>query len=206
MVMSLGRFRTLLLRSLIGCAVSLLLLPGCRHAGRRARDARTQVPPAPVLIGPIEEAVPADPPPMPGVPDTTAELTTPSEPVPTPPSSPGHEVRSSAHGELFNAIREELARQRCALEPGTEPTRGCALDHSWLVGELQYVEVRNVWRLRYASVEDEDRYGGSVTLSDTGSLTGLRSGERVRVEGQLVDAESREPSPAYRVRTLQRVK
>jgi hypothetical protein len=207
MLTSPGRVRTLLLRGLAGCAVVLLLLPGCRHAGRRARDAAVQVPPAPVFVGPVDEEYLAGARPMPEVPEAPEpEAPVLPEPASPPPASAGPEVRSSAHGDLFGAIREELARQRCAVEPGSEPTRGHAPDFSWLVGELQYLEVRNAWRLRYASVEDEDRYGGSVTLVEMGSLTGLRNGQRVRVEGRLVDPESRDPSPAYRVRSLQFVK
>jgi len=102
-------------------------------------------------------------------------------------------------------LRDELARLRCAVEPGQEAAPSHAADYSWLIGELQYLEVRNVWRVRYATVEDEDRYGGSVVLTETGPMFGHLNGQLVRVEGQLVAPDSREPSPAYRVRHLQLV-
>lgn len=80
-----------------------------------------------------------------------------------------------------------------------------APDYSWLVGELQYVHVRKAWRLRYASVDEEDRYGGSVTLIELGSMESYSNGQTIKVEGQLADTESKEPSPQYRVRTMHKV-
>jgi hypothetical protein len=79
---------------------------------------------------------------------------------------------------------------------------GHAPDYRWLTGELRYAQVRQAWCLRYAGEEDQDRYGGSVTLVTSGMTTGLRPGQAVRVEGELIDPESRDPSPAYRVRGL----
>ncbi len=82
------------------------------------------------------------------------------------------------------------------------PRFGHAPDYSWLTGELHYLHVRNIWQVRYAPVDEEDRYGGSLTLAGGGPMTGFRSGQTVRVEGQL-DPDSREASPLYRVRSLQ---
>lgn len=76
-------------------------------------------------------------------------------------------------------------------------------DYTTLVGELHHNPRQNTWRLRYAGVGDEDRYGGSVTLDGVGRMMrGFKSGQKVRVQGVLVDAESREISPAYRVRDI----
>jgi hypothetical protein len=94
------------------------------------------------------------------------------------------------------------------FESSPEPARtpqigyGHAPDYSWLTGELQYVHVRNAWRVRFASVDEEDRYGGSVTLVELGSTDKLANGQFVRVEGSLVHPDSQEPSPAYRVSSL----
>jgi hypothetical protein len=71
-----------------------------------------------------------------------------------------------------------------------------------LVGELTYVHVRGVWRLRYALPESPDAYGGMVTLTGTELPAGVRNGQLVRVEGKLCDPASREPSPAYQVRAV----
>jgi hypothetical protein len=103
-------------------------------------------------------------------------------------------------------VDEEIAttkQEMVATAGQPESAQGHAADYSWLVGELQYVHIRDVWRLRYASTEDEDKYGGSVTLVDTDSITGFCNGERVRVVGHLIDPHSREPSPSYRVMSIQ---
>jgi hypothetical protein len=75
-----------------------------------------------------------------------------------------------------------------------------ALDYSMLVGELNYNPRQGTWRLRYTTVDDEDRYGGSVTLVGADPmLHDYKSGQVVRVHGSLADPDSRLPSPAYRV-------
>lgn len=78
-----------------------------------------------------------------------------------------------------------------------------AADYSWLIGELHYVQVRDAWRLRYLADDEEDAHGGTVTLMETAQLKGYRSGQLVRVEGALLDPHSQEPSPTYRIRTIQ---
>jgi hypothetical protein len=76
-------------------------------------------------------------------------------------------------------------------------------DYTALVGELNYNTRQGMWRLRYAPVDEEDRYGGCVTL-DSGSrmMQGFKNGQRVRVDGMLSDPDSRELSPGYRVRDI----
>jgi hypothetical protein len=75
--------------------------------------------------------------------------------------------------------------------------------YTMLVGELQHNPRQGTWRLRYAPLDEEDRYGGCVTLDGPGRLmAGYRHGQRVRVEGELADPESREISPAFRVRDV----
>jgi hypothetical protein len=94
--------------------------------------------------------------------------------------------------------KQQLARHLC-----TGTGDGHAADYHWLIGELQYSEVRSVWRLRYAGAEADDSFGGSVTLLAPSPMTAYRSGQRVFVEGQLIDPHSTEPSPSYRVQSIQ---
>lgn len=92
-----------------------------------------------------------------------------------------------------------------AALPGTPVaavSSGHGPDHRWLVGRLQYLHVRDVWRIRYAAPESDDRYGGTMTLVDPGAMTAFHAGQLVRVEGCVVEPESREPSPAYRVHSI----
>jgi hypothetical protein len=96
-----------------------------------------------------------------------------------------------------------------AHSPGTACNDRCyghSADYTRLTGELQYVEVRAVWRLRFASTEDEDRYGGSVSLLDIDGAESLKNGQKVLVEGRLVDPITSDPSPAYQVRRIQKIR
>lgn len=143
-------------------------------------------PPAPTLVA----AAPT--PPSPSVQETTVHKPVVQE-KPAEPMGYAHPLTGG---------QEAGVRRRSFADITAHPSFGHAPDYSWLVGELQYVHIRNAWRVRYASVEEEDRYGGSVTLTETGSMADYKNGQIVRVEGQLADPESRDPSPTYRVRTL----
>jgi hypothetical protein len=71
-----------------------------------------------------------------------------------------------------------------------------APDYSWLIGELRYLPERNIWTVRFASVTEKI---DTVTLIAPGPLTGLTSGQLVRVAGQLIASIPGEPNPGYRV-------
>ncbi|HTK77998.1 MAG TPA: hypothetical protein VL371_22210 [Gemmataceae bacterium] len=76
-------------------------------------------------------------------------------------------------------------------------------DYATLVGELHYNPRQNSWRLRYAGIDEEDRYGGSVTLHNVGrEMSEFKTGQYVRVEGAMVEKNSREVSPKYTVRDI----
>jgi hypothetical protein len=75
-----------------------------------------------------------------------------------------------------------------------------------LFGVLDFNAHRGTWRLRYADAGDEDRYGGCVTLDGVGrQMEGYASGQLVRVEGEMVNPESRDINPAYRVKDMRPV-
>lgn len=82
---------------------------------------------------------------------------------------------------------------------------GRAPDYGWLQGELLFSSVRGVWRMRYAAADDDDAYGGSVTLVGIDSRLALHAGQRVRIKGRLINPRSNEPSPFYRVLSVQAV-
>jgi hypothetical protein len=65
------------------------------------------------------------------------------------------------------------------------------------------LQFRNTWRLRYAPIDQEDVYGGVVILDGGAELSQLRDGQRVRVSGVLVPAESRTGSACYRVQSIE---
>jgi hypothetical protein len=96
---------------------------------------------------------------------------------------------------------ESLAQRRSFVDITASGSFGHAEDYTWLRGEVEYSKLANGWRLRYASVDESDTYGGSVTL--TGAVGKLTDGQHVYVRGQLHDPESRKPSPAYRVDSIE---
>jgi hypothetical protein len=82
------------------------------------------------------------------------------------------------------------------------PCFGHAPDYSWLSGQVEYSRILTAWRLRYASVDESDRYAGSVTLVENGHVGYLRDGEYVRVEGHLVNPSADRSAPAYRIESF----
>jgi hypothetical protein len=97
---------------------------------------------------------------------------------------------------------EEGIKRRSYADVSAKSCYGHAEDYSWIKGELQFGHARNAWRVRFASIDEEDRYGGSVTLTEEGPMEEYKDGQLVHIEGRLVDPESRDPSPEYRVRAI----
>jgi hypothetical protein len=77
-----------------------------------------------------------------------------------------------------------------------------AKDYAWLRGRVEYSRLSKGWRLRYASVDEDDRYGGSVTLADGSHLRALKDGDLVEVRGRLADPAADAASPLYQVEGL----
>lgn len=92
------------------------------------------------------------------------------------------------------------------VDTTAQPGFAHAPDYSWLTGEVQYSSISKSWRLRYASVEEDDTYGGSVTLSQESRIDGMKDGMIVRVMGQLEMPIERGIAPLYRAGSYQVVK
>jgi hypothetical protein len=75
-----------------------------------------------------------------------------------------------------------------------------APDYSWLRGQVEYS--RKGLRLRYATVDEDDPYGGSVTLTGSNALEQLKDGQEILVQGHLNEADAGR-TPGYRVESLQ---
>jgi hypothetical protein len=61
-------------------------------------------------------------------------------------------------------------------------------DYSWVTGELFYVRsARGQWVVRYATVDTEDRYGGSVVLAAAVNMKNFREGDLVTVHGSILN-------------------
>ncbi len=73
--------------------------------------------------------------------------------------------------------------------------------YSWLKGVIEFNPKLQVWHLTYSqNPDDNDQYGGEVTLKNTAHFKYLRSGEIVRVEGQFDPQQAdRLGKPVYEV-------
>jgi hypothetical protein len=174
--------RPLLSAGLRGGIVGAALVLGCSRG-------QCPAPPAALPLAASPRAA--------GGPQDTTAATVPAEP------------RATRRPEV--RVLEVLSAKCAAAEQDAGPSNdpwaaaavyGHAPDYRWLTGELRYSPARGAWCLHYASEEEEDRHGGSVTLVGTGPMTGLRPGQAVRVEGQMIDPNTREPSAPYRVHRL----
>lgn len=85
----------------------------------------------------------------------------------------------------------------------SEPHYGHDANYHSLTGILDYSRIQQAWILRYVSYEEDDRYGGSVTLVAPSSEMRFKPGQTVRVEGELIDPESRHLRPAFQVQKIQ---
>ena len=81
-----------------------------------------------------------------------------------------------------------LAPQPSDVAKKFENKVGHAADYSWLTGQLQYVHADGgLWVLRYASVGEQDKFGGSVILAPTVNMKNFREGDLVSVRGDIVN-------------------
>jgi hypothetical protein len=79
---------------------------------------------------------------------------------------------------------------------------GHAEDYSWLRGEVQYDHISKGWRLRYAGLDEADRWGGAVILISDSALDKLRDGQIIKVQGHMIDSENRKGTPMYRTESI----
>jgi hypothetical protein len=73
-------------------------------------------------------------------------------------------------------------------------------DYREICGQLQFGT--KGWRLRYAELDVEDRYGGSVTLTEYGKLDRFQDGQFVRVRGCILDP-ARTIAPPYQLDSIE---
>jgi hypothetical protein len=102
-------------------------------------------------------------------------------------------------GGAREATIPELAVKQTAFEDGVAGSGryGHAPDYTWVRGEVRHT--RKGWHLRYASLDEIDAHGGSVTLADDPRLCDLKEGDIVQVKGRLQNPSSRTGSPLYDV-------
>lgn len=138
---------------------------------------------------------------LPEPPATQAAATSEKAKVDLVPPTPAAKNEPSAV-VLPSIGHESLAPRRSFADITAKPEFGHASDYSWLTGELAYIPQKDQWRLRFASIDEEDQYGGSVTLDAHAEMQGYQSGQLVRVEGTVIDKDSREVAPKYRLKEI----
>ncbi len=201
------------------CLLGSTLLAGCKEPQTQAQAparpapplARTQLmPPA----GAMSVAVTPSRPPEALPAGAMSVAVTPSRPPEAlPPLNSGADAQSS---DVVLAQATETTVAKAPLHRGEDPPQrrsfaditahpsfAHAPDYSWLSGEVVYSRIGKGWRLRYASVDEEDPYGGSVTLSEDPLLHGLKDGQYIRVQGRLSNPTAKCTAPAYQIDSLQ---
>jgi hypothetical protein len=98
---------------------------------------------------------------------------------------------------------EADAPRRSFVDTTAHPCFGHAADYSWVSGQVQILRLSKGPRLRYASIDEADPYGGSVTLVEDSRLAGLSDGQYVRVSGHLLNPEVSAIAPPYRIDSIQ---
>jgi hypothetical protein len=120
--------------------------------------------------------------------------------------TPVPEVEQTGFQIDLHGLKNDGIKRRTFRDITADPCFAHADDYSSVTGELYYEKAQEVWTVRYGSAEDEDRYGGSVTLSEVGAMDAYKSGQMVQVMGHMVDPESKERHPSYKVESIQPVK
>lgn len=68
-----------------------------------------------------------------------------------------------------------------------QPQRGHGEKYQWLVGNLQRVHSpKHQWKIRYADLDQHDKWGGSVVLAPDARLDDWKDGDMVYVEGEIL--------------------
>lgn len=110
--------------------------------------------------------------------------------------------RSPAEPERNPDVPPALGSPSEGVPAQTSEHFGHDPNYRWLVGTLDYSRIQGAWLLRYMSYEEDDRYGGCVTLVGAVPARSLKKGQTVRVEGSLIDPDSRQLRPAFQVENM----
>lgn len=118
---------------------------------------------------------------------------------------PGEQVRYTTPSHSLFPRGEGPPPRRDHKDITAHPCMDHANDYSWLVGQVTYSRLSKGWTLRYASLEDDDPYGGSVTLTGNRQIEDLKDGQIVRVKGRLRDPQARTRDNYYIVDSIETI-
>ena len=89
-----------------------------------------------------------------------------------------------------------------------DPAFGHASDYSWLIGKIHSVHITGRrWKIRYAPIDEQDRWGGSVVLAEDARIDKFTDGDFVYAEGEII---ANRPTiylagPLYRIFTIRKL-
>ena len=84
---------------------------------------------------------------------------------------------------------------------------GRARDFSWLLGQIRRVHVNGgSWKMRYAPLDVQDKWGGSVILAEDARIDKFEDGDFVYVEGEILQTRPTVylAGPLYRISLIRR--
>jgi hypothetical protein len=121
---------------------------------------------------------------------------------PMSPLSPAVTAVEAGGQPAIDPLHQGIVTRRTFADITAHPKFAHDPNYHWLVGTVDYSRIQRAWLLRYASVEEDDRYGGSVTLENPGRPNVLKNGQLVRVEGYVINPDSSQLRPAFHVKSI----
>jgi hypothetical protein len=125
-------------------------------------------------------------------------------PAPQAYAEPSNPTDTEPSYQTHRSYPTQRRSQDIPAAPGGK-TYGHAEDYSWLIGRLQRISTPNdQWKIRYAPIDEEDQWGGSMVLAPDARLAKYTDGDVVYLEGQIIAPR---PSlyvtgPLYRLRMI----
>jgi hypothetical protein len=98
---------------------------------------------------------------------------------------------------------EPVPARRSFVDLSAAPCFSHSADYSCLTGQVEYSRTAKEWRLRYTSVDEDDRYGGRVVLIEDQHLAYLKDGDYVRVHGHLASTDEATGRASYRIESFE---
>jgi len=108
-------------------------------------------------------------------------------------------------------VAKPAPRPRKVIQEIKHPRKsnfGHARDFSWMVGQLRHVHVNGgSWKLRYAPLDVQDQWGGSVILAQDARIDRFRDGDFVYVEGEILATRPTVylAGPLYRISKIRKL-
>lgn len=101
-----------------------------------------------------------------------------------------------------SAREETVSKVSLPTQPVPQSSGAHHSEYLWLVGVLERGPEMGTWSVRYANPQEEDRYGGRLTLVAPSPILGYRAGQMVRVQGHVVQEMLRTEYQVERIETL----